>query len=92
MKLFKTFSTLSVALLATFANANTTEVVTAELVKVQPVQAIEVMNTVELDLALSMQEIKVNLTSLRLANHEDVVSTNEVNDKQLTAKLAVVAE
>ena len=94
MKLFKTLSTLSVVLLTTFANANTTAVTTAELNKVQPINAVDLLKNVELDLAISLQQIKVATTKQTYSEHSLLASQAKESDteKVSVAKLTLAAE
>jgi len=95
MKLFKTLSTLTVALLTTtFANAQTMDVTTAELAKTQPISAVAITNTLDSNLASSMLQLKVTLASVSF-NSKDLLAAQVISKrdtKQLESKVTLDAE
>jgi len=95
MKLFKTLSTLTVALLATtFANAQTMDVTTAEFVKTQPISTVSITNTLDSNLASSMQQLKVTLATVSF-NSKDLLTAQVISKrdtKQLDSKVTLDAE
>lgn len=93
MKLFKSLTGIAVALIATCANANTTNVTTAQLIKVQPINTLELVKTVEVNLASSMKQLKVSLAPQTFTEQTVSVETTDVTNKKLLAtKLVLAAE
>ncbi len=97
MKFFNKLSNfLAVALLATatFSNAQTTQVTTSSVVKVQPINTIELLGSVELDLAQAIKQVNVTLYKNTLNNQKLLVSQAKTKRKELsiTAKMILIAE
>lgn len=95
MKLFTKLSTiLTVACATTFANAQTNDVTTSEVVKAQPINASEIISTVELNLVQSMEQIKVSFASETINNQKLLISQAKTNrnSKGYVTKVALAAE
>jgi uncharacterized protein YdgA (DUF945 family) len=95
MKLFTKLSTiLTVAFATTFANAQTTDVTTSELVKAQPIIAAELINTVELNLVQSMEQLKVTFANETINNQKLFISQAKTkrNSKGYVTKVTLAAE
>ncbi|GAA6206438.1 MULTISPECIES: hypothetical protein [Thalassotalea] len=95
MKLLTQLSTvLTLALATTVANANTTNVTTTELVKAQPINAAELINTVELNLVQSMEQLKITFVNDTVNNQKLLITQakSDSNTKGYTTKLSLAAE
>lgn len=95
MKLLTKLSTiLTVACATTFANAQTTDVITSELVKAQPINAAELINTVELNLVQSMKQLKVSFANEAINNQKLLISQAKTDrtSKGYVTKVALAAE
>lgn len=96
MKFLTKLSTIFTVAIATttFANAQTTEVTTSEVVKVPTINAVELINNVELNLLQSMKEIKVTLANDSINEQKTLISQAKVNRKNngQLAKLTLAAE
>ena len=95
MKLFTKLSTiLIVAFATTFANAQTTDVTTSELVKAQPISAAELLSTVELNLVQSMEQLKVTFANETINNQKLLISQAKANRNSngYVAKITLAAE
>lgn len=91
MKLFTKLSiALTVALTATFTNAQTTSVTTSELVKMQPINAAELINAVELNLVNSLQQLKVTFANQTINNQKLLISQVKTNQDNKTAETKVI--
>ncbi|MDO6446440.1 hypothetical protein Q4493_11715 [Colwellia sp. 1_MG-2023] len=95
MKLLTQLSTvLTLALVSTLANANTTKVTTTELAKAQPINAAELVNAVELNLVQSMEQLKVTFVNEAINNQKFLITqTNSARtNKDFSIKLSLAAE
>ncbi|WP_284245921.1 hypothetical protein [Thalassotalea insulae] len=92
MKLFKALSTITLALLATYANAKTNDVKTTDLAQLEPVNKAELMLSVELHLADSIKQMNSALTTQ--AAKKLVLAQNDkaAVKKPFEAKIALLAE
>jgi len=92
MKLINRLSTaLTLALLstATCVNAQTNNVITSEVVKVESTSMIDIMNTVELSLADSMTQIHSSLASDMVNNQKQIIAQARPKSK---SKLLLVKQ
>ncbi len=94
MTILKALSTITLALLTTVANANTTDVNTTDITKVQPINTAELVQSVEIHLADSMKQLSVNFQANKLAQKPLFVISNgkKTADKPFEAKVALLAE
>jgi allophanate hydrolase subunit 1 len=94
MKLLTQLSTvLTLALVTTVATANT-NVTTTALAKAQPINAAELINTVELNLVQSMEQLRVTFVNDTVNNQKLLISQakSERNAKAFPTKLSLAAE